>query len=166
MMLYLVRHGIAVELDGYAVTRDEDRMLTPAGIKKIRAVAEGLKEMACAPARIVSSPLVRAVETAELMAEILAPRVAVETAECLAGHVPAADTLAWLRKQPAQDTMLVGHLPHIADMAGHLLCDCRTADVVFKKGAVCCFSIDGKVAAGHVQLEWLIQPAALRRLGD
>ena len=166
MMLYLVRHGIAVDVDGKAVTRDEERMLSPAGIKKIRAVAEGLKEMECVPARIVSSPLVRAVETAELMAETLAPRVAVETAECLAGHVSAADTIAWLRKQPDQDTMLVGHMPHVADLAVHLLCNCRTVDVVFKKGAVCCLSFEGRVTAGHARLEWLIQPGALRRLGD
>ena len=159
MNVYLVRHGAAVDLGEAGVKRDADRMLTPKGQKKTAAVARALKRMEALPERIVSSPLVRARETADILAEILTPGKAVEEADVLATDAGAKEAVAWLGKQPDSPVMLVGHMPGMATLASLLLSGGPSLRIDFKKSAACCISFDAKAQAGAGQLDWLMPPA-------
>jgi phosphohistidine phosphatase len=165
MILYLMRHGIALDLEEAGVDRDEDRPLSKEGVQKTRAVAAGLKRLECSPDRIISSPLLRAVQTAEIVQKALLPESPVEPADCLKGGCSAAETVAWLHKQSKGDLMLVGHSPHLPELAALLLCgDAKQADLEFKKAGVACLSFDGRPEPGQARLEWLLPPKILRRV--
>ena len=168
MRIYLVRHGIAVAIGERGVQSDADRMLTPEGIEKTEAVARGLSRLECAPVRIVSSPLRRAHETAEIICRELSrqngPRT-VEVLEDLSTDGRAEAVLRWVRRQNDASLMLVGHLPGIAEVASLLLTGHREADLLFKKAAAACLTLEGQAPHTLATLEWLIQPAALKQLG-
>lgn len=136
MRIFLVRHAAAVD-EGPRIT-DEARWLTVEGRRVARAVGQTLKQQRVEPALIVSSPLVRALQTAELIADALDYLGAVETLHALAPGVPArvaANDLALI----GQDVLLVGHAPGIS-MIGAVLAQ-RPSFPPFKKGQAC--EIDG-----------------------
>ena len=111
MRLYLVRHGEAAPGEP-----DEDRLLTSTGREQARRLGERLREASAAPAAVLHSPLVRARETAELIAAEL--DVAPEPDERLA---PGA-TAAGVREAVAGrgDTVVVGHQPDCGRIAAEL----------------------------------------------
>ncbi|MBN1672733.1 MAG: phosphohistidine phosphatase SixA [Kiritimatiellae bacterium] len=162
MKLYLLRHGIAVDVGEEGVACDADRMLSAKGRKRTGKVVAGLARLGCQPERIVSSPLVRAAQTAQLAAEHLAPERGVSLCEGLAPGAPLAPLLAWLEKQTENALMLVGHMPDLADLAAVLLVRGAGPAMTFKKAGVCCLSFPDRVRAGEGCLEWLIQPKLLR----
>jgi len=166
MLLYIVRHGIAVDIGQNGVQRDEDRMLTPIGRDRMASVADGLKALNCAPERIVSSPLVRARETAEILACRLTKSQPIETVDELSTHGTPEGTVKWLRKQNDDSVMLVGHMPGVAELTALLAGGGLDTDIRFKKAAVACVSCEGKPLAGVGTLEWLVPPKVLRLLGE
>jgi phosphohistidine phosphatase len=166
MNVYLVRHGIAVESWGpHGSVRDEDRRLSDEGRKKTREVARGLRLVIGDEAlRIVSSPLVRARETAEIFAE----EFGVETpVELLADLVPGGDADAvaeWLELQVPGPVMLVGHMPSIADVASCLASSGDGVGLVFKKAAVMRVCFEARAGRGKGCIEWFLPPGFLRRV--
>lgn len=164
MQLYLMRHGIALDVGQEGIQRDCDRTLSKEGRQKTAEVAEGLKAIGVQPARILHSPLVRARETARIVADILSPAPLLEECEWLQPGSPPASLAACLRAQTAEAIMTVGHLPDIADFASFLLSGRTNLDLQFKKAAVACVIFEEPLAPGRGCLEWLMQPAQLRRL--
>jgi phosphohistidine phosphatase len=164
MMLYLLRHGIAVNIGEQGVTSDPDRMLSARGRKRTENAVRGLAAMGCRPERVLSSPLVRAWETAEIAAGLLCEDLEVERSDRLLPEADSEKTAAWLEKQPDKDTMLVGHMPGLAVLASRLLTATEDTDITLKKAAVLCIRFDGDVETGQGRLEWLIQPRALRQI--
>ncbi len=165
MMLYLVRHGIAVDIGERGVSLDRDRMLSEEGVARTRVAADGFAALGCGVERLISSPLRRARETAVIFQNALGTKLKVETSERLNGATVVEETLAWLRKQPLKPTMLVGHMPHLAELASSLLADSALPlDIQFKKAAVCCLWCDGKALPAGARLNWLLQPRTLRAL--
>ena len=162
MELYIVRHGAAVNVGDQGITRDEDRILSPAGRKKTTEVARGLANMGVRPERIGSSPLPRALETAHLIAEVLGPQEPVELCDFLRPGATAGDVIKWLHKAGVESAMVVGHMPDVAAIAAALFSSGATVATVFKKAAVCCVSFDEAPELGKGDLEWLMQPAQLR----
>src|SRR6202020_3116131 len=71
MILYLVRHGIAVDPNDPKSPAEPERPLTAKGVQKTRAAALGLKELKVKPDVLITSPYVRAAQTAEIFAEAL-----------------------------------------------------------------------------------------------
>src|SRR5271170_5224137 len=71
MLVYLVRHGIAVDREDPDCPPDAERPLTKKGIEKARLVLKGLLELGAKPDVILSSPLVRALQTAEIAAKVM-----------------------------------------------------------------------------------------------
>jgi phosphohistidine phosphatase len=118
MRLYIMRHGPAE--DRAASGRDFDRALTPSGRERVHAVAKALRDADEAPVRIVSSPLVRALQTAEIVAAVAkidAHGGVVETRRELA---PGGDGPALVRElgsTGAKRVLLVGHEPDLTDLA-------------------------------------------------
>ena len=163
--LYIVRHGPAVDVGENGVENDADRMLSKEGIEKTLKAAGGLAAMNCRPWRIVSSPLVRAQETADILREVLKPEQGVEIEKRLAPGTSTKKLVRWLQDQSSYPTMLVGHMPDLARLASALVVGKQArANMTFKKAAACCITFNEDVDMGSGCLDWLIQPRHLRAL--
>ncbi|MBI4720097.1 MAG: histidine phosphatase family protein, partial [Chitinivibrionia bacterium] len=161
-----VRHGIAVNLGEAGVTNDDDRFLTQEGREKVARIASGLRQVDVKPDVVVSSPLCRAVETAELLMAGLSVRKAVETCDILSCGARTSDLLTWLRTRTESSIMIVGHMPDVAQFCADLLTPHSDLGMVFKKGAVCHISFSGKPDMGKGMLELLLQPHQALRISN
>jgi phosphohistidine phosphatase len=113
VQVFLVRHAEAV--DETLSLRDPYRHLTPRGRQQARALGDRLRWHDCVPTRIWSSPLVRAVQTAELVATGLSCETPIEIVPDLAPDGATRDLLAAVRALPSDAAvMLVGHEPSIS----------------------------------------------------
>ena len=167
MDLLIVRHAIAVERGDEAFDRDEDRPLTPEGIHKFRLAARGLKEYAPKPDCVISSPLVRARQTAEILRDALAPHAKIELCDHLAPGGDYGDLVAHVTGLGAQRIALVGHEPHLSGFTSYLIVGNKgSVSLVFKKGGAALVSFPDAPAPGRGTLEWLVRPAVLHDLGN
>jgi phosphohistidine phosphatase len=159
--LYLVRHAVAEER-GPAWPDDTLRPLTERGQRRFAQAAAGFVQLEGIPERILTSPLVRARQTAELLASA-ADDAPIETLPSLSPGEPPAALLAKLRRAPAERIALVGHEPDLGQLAAVLLGASRP--LPFKKGGMCRVDVEwrGKPTG---TLVWFLSPAALRRMGD
>ena len=166
MELLIVRHAIAVEHGDPAFENDDDRPLTPEGIHKFRLAARGLKEVAPKLDRIVSSPLIRARQTAEILREIVSPHRKIDFSELLIPSGEHAELAAHLNTLGVESIAVVGHEPHLSSFTSYLLAGKEdTVSVVYKKGGAALLNFPEGIAAKSGMLEWLIQPGALRDIG-
>ena len=164
MELLIVRHAVAFEADPKRWRDDGARPLTPAGIRRARKAAAGLKELTLAPDRVLTSPLVRAVQTSKILTETAGWPTATEAAELAPGVVPAA-VLALLRQERSRRVALVGHQPGLgALIAACLVGEGGTVPIELKKNGVACLVFDGSPRAGRAVLKWLASPRLLRGL--
>jgi phosphohistidine phosphatase len=148
--LYVMRHGPAEDFSSSG--RDFDRALTPPGRERVQLVAARLAELDEAPKVIVSSPLVRALQTAEIVAaELGAP--AVETRRALAPGGPAHDLVLELAHEGRKRVMVVGHEPDLSGLIGSLLRDEFAEDML--KAMVVGLSIS---TTGPATLRFVLDP--------
>jgi phosphohistidine phosphatase len=165
--LYIVRHAIAVERGDPAYPWDDDRPLTPEGIHKFRLAARGLEKLGVKPARILSSPLIRARQTAEILRDAVAPDLEIEYTPALKPGADFGETLGAVAALGAKSAAIVGHEPHLSEFASYLLCGPgATTSITLKKGASALVQFPTEPAPGLGYLEWLIQPGALRRIAE
>jgi phosphohistidine phosphatase len=162
MELLIIRHAIAFERDRGRWPDDAARPLSPAGIRRSRKAASGLKELCKVPDRLLTSPLVRARETANILAEVAGwPRA--EVAPELKPGQTVADVLTLLGKDRSKRVALVGHQPDLsALLTACLLKDNSALLIEMKKNAVACLSFSGRVRVGSAALRWLATPRMLR----
>jgi len=165
MIVYIIRHGIAVDVGQQGVRTDAGRMLSEEGRTRTRQAAEGLKAIGVRPAAVWSSPLVRAVQTAEIMARELGAGVAVEKTDAMLPGSDPAELIVELARSGVSSVAVVGHMPHVSDVASRMLAHRDTVTLVFKKAGAAAIEFDGKPAEGAGWLLWLLQPKALRTLG-
>lgn len=168
MEIYLIRHGVA-DARGSDYPDDRARPLTKEGRAGLRREARGLADHGVSFDRILTSPLVRTRQTADVFAKVLKAPVAPLPA--LAPDGTAAAVLRALEKlteaEPALADgrlALVGHEPNIGELAAHLLG--TKQPVPFKKGAVCRLDVDAAPDAGTARLVWFLTPKQLRALGE
>lgn len=157
MILYLLRHGHAVNVGENNVRRDFDRMLTREGKEKVRQVLKAVERTGKNPDKIFTSPLVRAVETAEIAADELGCKE-VEQNDELAPGGDHGELIRSLRNSGIESAMLVGHMPDLSELAGRLVSRKCDANIHFKKAGLCCVSFDGELSEGDGLLEFLVQP--------
>ena len=156
MDIYLLRHGIAE--DGRAGQPDSDRALTAEGKKKLRGILRTASAAGLRPSLILTSPYKRALQTAELAAEILEYRgELIRTRALEPGSRPEAVWDEIRAHKDEQDVLLAGHEPLFSALAAFLL---GTPDfhVDFKKGGLLCLEIDRFVAAPRGVLKWYLTP--------
>lgn len=167
MKLVLVRHAIAEEREDFAQTGepDEKRPLTMQGRKKMQRAALGLREVVEEIDVLVSSPLVRAWQTAQIISDAFGdpPPASVDAL------IPDAefDTFAdWLtRLDDARTVVAVGHEPHLSSLAAWMLTGNAHPLFEFKKGGAALLEFIDEIQPGAATLWWLLTPAQLRALG-
>ena len=164
--LYLVRHAVAA-LRGPDYPDDADRPLTDEGTERFRRAVAGLRETGTQLDLVLTSPYVRARETAELLSAGLRPRPKLIVTEALAPGRRAAEIVAAVARHSASGRgaarlALVGHEPDLGELAARLLG--AKGAIEFKKGAICRIDVDRAMPAGPGTLRWLLTPRVLRGL--
>ncbi len=114
-----MRHGPAE--DAALSGRDADRALTPNGRARVQRVAHELARRAETPRLVLSSPLVRALQTAEIVSALVGPEQGVRVHPALCPGGDSARLLHELLLQGARRVMVVGHEPDLSDLAAKLL---------------------------------------------
>src|SRR5262249_4370192 len=143
------------EARGDAWPDDAKRPLTDDGMTRMRKAARGLARLGVAIDVVLTSPLVRARQTAEIVAEAIHPRPALVRSEWRPPDGSYAGILAELEKHARKPRIaLVGHEPGIGELAARLI-GSRHA-IAFKKGAVCRIDVDTLPPAGPGDLRWLM----------
>lgn len=162
MRLCLVRHAIAVERDTKGFDDDGLRPLTATGRQRMEEGARGLRTL-FRPQLVLTSPLVRARETAAILTRACGlPDARLCDALATGDH---AQLLLVLTESEASEIAVVGHEPHISMLLSLLVAgDAGALTATFKKGAAALVAAGDDPRPGNFSLEWLIQPAALRRL--
>lgn len=162
MKLYLLRHGIAVDRIGGSIRSDFDRPLTEDGRKELYVVGEALKRLNAKLEVVISSPLVRARQTGEIIAEVYGLREPLEITEALAPGGAASDVYKVLRKFPlVNEVVLVGHEPDIGRLAATLLWAGTEFDIPFKKAGVCRIDVSDVPPSYPGRLKWFVTPKIL-----
>jgi phosphohistidine phosphatase len=165
MMLYLVRHAIAE--DAPTGGDDAERRLTPGGRRKMRGVVRGLCALGVEPDVILTSPLVRAVETARIVVAGLRGAPEPREAEALTPDVPPVETLKALRLfGRSQQVMVIGHEPNLSSTLALLLTGAADgAAIELKKGSCAAVELTAFEPRSGATLRWLLPPRVLRLAG-
>ena len=154
MELYLLRHGVAE--DRAPSGRDADRRLTEDGKKKLRKVLERAHKAGVAPTLILSSPLTRAMESAEIAARELAYHSEIVRTAALTPDSSPADVWAEIRAHRDQPSILLaGHEPLFSSTVAAFLGSAR-AMVEFKKGALVRMDFSTIGAEPRGVLQWML----------
>src|SRR5688572_443606 len=161
MNLYLLRHAIAVPRETPGI-KEKDRPLTKEGRRKMKAIAEGMRTLELRFGRILSSPFLRAMETAEIVAGVF--RMEVEICNALIPGGNQRELITSLVKVPEEDLLLVGHEPDLGQFISLLISGNSEAQIGLKKGALCKLTSDHLIFGRSAALEWLVQPAQLRQI--
>jgi phosphohistidine phosphatase len=162
---FIMRHGIAVDRGSAGFSDDSKRPLTPEGKKKMKEITAGLVGLGFDVDWIVTSPLVRARETAEIVADELGSRVPLDLCDELSpGGSPEA-LITYLARQPKRKRVLVvGHEPDLSELAARLIGAGRHANLAFRKGGCCLITFDEFPPKSPGQLVWWLAPKLLRRM--
>ena len=161
--LYLIRHGVAAERgDNYP--DDTKRPLTNEGVQKLRKEARALVALDIGFDVILTSPLVRTRQTAEVIAAVFRNQPPIVNMASLAPGSSHNSIIEELSKHHRRHRIaLVGHEPGIGELAGRLLGVRRPLE--FKKGAVCRIDVAALPPTGPGQLRWFITPRIMRKIG-
>lgn len=150
MFLYLVQHAKALPKE-----IDPTRSLSENGIADIRKVAYSVARLSLKPKEIFHSGKMRALQTAQILAEHLKMEDSVTQTDGLA---PMDDPQIWQERLStgSDDVMLVGHLPHLGRLSSLLLCGNQDRDLItFRMGGIVCLK---RLEDGHWTIEWMITP--------
>lgn len=167
MILYLLRHAIAVNRGDPAYGQDSQRPLTPKGERRMHLAAKGMLAMGLSFEGILSSPYVRAKQTADIVAEVLPAPAHVDISPALVPEGDPRQMIAELQHHDRthQNLLLVGHEPYLSHLISTLLTGRPALEIVMKKGGLCKLSADRWRYGRCATLEWLLAPRQLRRLG-
>jgi phosphohistidine phosphatase len=161
--LIIIRHAVAEEREDFKKRGLEDnlRPLTLKGRKKMQKVCVFLRDYVKELDVIVSSPLVRARQTAEIVSQIYMDTKVIETPE-LVPQAPAPAFLKWLRTQGRnyKRIAIVGHEPHISSFASYMLSGKPESFIDFKKSGIIGLEMESfaQAEAGAAQLMFYLPP--------
>jgi phosphohistidine phosphatase len=167
MNLYIIRHAIAVDEGRSDSESDSQRPLTDKGRKKMRQIAKALHNLGVEFDLILSSPYVRARETAEILAEVFKMKKKILFSDNLIPLGNPELLITEMNEKHSVDSLaLVGHEPHLSTLVGVLAAENGKIDVTLKKGGVCYLSADDLHHERRATLEWLLTPGLLMQIGD
>ncbi len=162
MELYLIRHGIAIDRGDPDCPAEEERYLTEKGVTRMRGIAEALVKLDVRLDRMLSSPYVRARETAELVLEQQG-ELELELSEVFTPGGDPEEGVNRLRaaSQGASALAVTGHEPNMSRLISTLLTGDDQMNVRMKKGGVCRIDIEWRRDGWLPELRWLMAPRQL-----
>jgi phosphohistidine phosphatase len=166
MELYILRHAIAGVRSGAFPGGDSQRPLTVDGIEKMRRGARGMRAMELSFDVILSSPYVRAKQTAEIVAAIFELTSKLEFLSALAADGNPKSLVDELKRKygKRKSILLVGHEPYLSRLISLLISGSTSLPITLKKGGLCKLSIDTLRYGRCASLEWLLTPRQMRAL--
>ncbi len=157
MDLYLIRHAEAMPLGVGNISADEDRPLTEAGHEQARALAVGLRRWEARLDFVVSSPLRRAVQTAEGLIQNWPEAPELRTCSDLAPGGKRRKVARFLEELGAEGVALVGHMPDLAMLTGWLI-GSKNVRIDFAKAGAALVRCDTRPDKGAGDLVWMAPP--------
>jgi phosphohistidine phosphatase len=165
MYLLVIRHAAAMDKEEFARTgrSDDERPLTAAGKNEMARIARGLRAFVPKLDALAPSPLLRARQTAAIVARAYRMKVSAAT-RSLEPDARPTSFARWLGAHRKTATVaVVGHEPHLGALVTWLLTGLDEQRVELKKGGACLLRFDGKPRRASARMEWLLTPAHLRR---
>jgi phosphohistidine phosphatase len=164
MNLFLLRHGLAVERDEFDYASDAARPLTAKGKKQLRRAAAALRALELNFDLVLSSPLARARQTAEIVAAELKAKARLEFADELK---PGGDAKKLAKKisganHPPANVLLVGHEPDLSELISRFVAGGPGGGFALKKGGLAKLEIEKLRAGKCATLAWLLTPAQMK----
>jgi phosphohistidine phosphatase len=165
MQLLVVRHGIAMEREEFAPRGVDDdlRPLTEEGRRKMAEGAKGLRRLVESLDVLAASPLVRAQQTAAIVAEEYGG-LRVTTTPSLRPESAPREFLHWLKTQHGDAIAVVGHEPHLGMLATWLMTGATESRLPLRKGGACLLELQSVPREGTAMLQWALTSSQLRRL--
>ena len=165
MQLFIVRHGLAIDREDPKCPPDPERYLTDVGVKKTQAVAKGVATLGITADLFLTSPYVRAVQTAEIFAEVLEyPKQRIRRSDLLLpGAEPSLFFRELARDKKSSAVFCFGHAPHLDDLIATALGSKHHVTSLKKAGAALIEL--RRLSPPSGQLVWLATPKLLRRAG-
>ena len=165
MQLYIVRHGIAVDREDPKCPPDPERYLTEEGVEKTKHVAQGVAALTASADLLLTSPYVRATQTAEIFANALdyAKQKIRRTDLLLPGAEPSLLFRELAKEKQASSIFLFGHAPQLDDVIAVAL-GSKKRLTGLKKAGVALIELK-RVSPPMGMLVWLATPKLLRRSG-
>jgi phosphohistidine phosphatase len=161
----LFRHGIAANREEWT-GKDGDRPLTDKGKRRVRGAAAGLKRVDVRPTHIVTSPLIRAAETAKVLHVTLAVRSPLRSIDELLPDASPEKLIGLLHDLPRGSFVVcVGHEPQLGLIASLLLTGRSSSAFPLKKAGACLIELALPVKPGGGRLVWWLTPSQLRTIG-
>jgi phosphohistidine phosphatase len=166
MEIYLLRHGIAVERGTPGFENDAARPLTPKGKRQLRQTTDALRKINPIFDLILSSPFLRAKETAEIVAAGLKLKKNLKFSDALAPENGVEKFVGQLQKiKPApKQILLVGHEPFLSGLISLLVTGGSELQLDFKKGGLCKLDLEKLSAGKCATLAWLLTPKQMKRM--
>jgi len=166
MELHLLRHGIAADPNDPAFSDDSQRPLTDEGLRKTRQVAHALARLRFTYDLILTSPLARAKQTADVVAGELGLSDRVQLCPALApgGRPQAVVKVIGELADSDGSLLLVGHEPDLSRLASWLISGRLDARIRLKKAGLCVVETDGLAGGRCGVLKLLLPPRVLQRL--
>jgi phosphohistidine phosphatase len=163
MELYIVRHGIAIDREDPKCPADPERFLTDEGREKSRQAAKGVAEIASLPDLILTSPYLRALQTAEVFAEVLEySKNKIRKSELL---LPGAEPMQLFREiakdKDLSSVFVFGHAPHLDDVLATAVGTKHHISALKKAGVA--FVELKRLVPPSGELVWLATPKLLRK---
>ncbi len=167
MELYLLRHGIAEERDSVKYRDDSKRPLTPEGVKKMRQITKGAKNFGVEFDLILSSPYMRAKQTADIFAKGFKALETLRFTRNLEPTVSHSHLISELNQKytaKCHAIVLVGHEPFLSGLMSRLLIGTQELQLDFKKGGLAKLSLESLTQKQCARLSWLLTPKQLRQM--
>jgi phosphohistidine phosphatase len=163
MRLYLIRHAIAEDRDAALWPEDGKRPLTQRGVRRFRRAAKGLATLVPQVDVLLSSPYVRAWDTAIMLRDEAGWPQPVSCDE-LASDKPPAVISALEPYADRESVALVGHEPYLGHLIAALLGSMADAAFTMRKGGAMCFDIEQLSLTEPAKMVWSLPPRVLRSL--
>lgn len=158
MDLYLIRHADALALGERGITEDADRPLSEQGEQQAEAAARALAKHGITLDRLFTSPLTRARQTAELCLKTWSRAgLSIDTCTDLEPGSKPRKLSRFLLKQDGEHIGLVGHMPHLGEVAAWLI-GSKKAQIDIAKSGVACLRCGDAPGKGMAVLQWLVTP--------
>jgi phosphohistidine phosphatase len=167
MDLLVIRHAIAGDRAEWAKTGrpDHERPITPEGRERMQQIARALQRLVPNLDLLATSPFVRAVETADVVAEAYEKLEIVDAPPLAPGGTPD-EVQAWLAARPEQRIAIVGHEPDLGQLVSWFVLGSPSAGIGLKKGGACLLGFAGAPERATAELKWLLPPKLLRRVAS